>query len=63
MEFFIKKNATLPLLKMQIVKDGESSLENFSEIIENSLIYFSAITNIWSKVKLICLYFPFIQKL
>lgn len=41
MEFFIKKNATLPLLKMQIVKDGESSLDNFSEIIEDSLIYFS----------------------
>lgn len=41
MEFFIKKNATLPLLKMQIVKDGETSLENFSDVIENSLIYFS----------------------
>ncbi len=24
MEFFIKKNATLPILKLQVVKDGRS---------------------------------------
>jgi len=29
MEFFIKKNATLPLLKLQVVKDGRSDYDNF----------------------------------
>jgi hypothetical protein len=41
MEFNIAKNSTLPVLKMQIVKDGITSLEYFNNIIENSLIYFS----------------------
>jgi len=43
MEFFIKKNATLPLLKMQIVKDGRSDYQNFMELIETSTIVFSMV--------------------
>ena len=31
MEFFIKKGATLPVLKMQIVKDGRNDFRNFME--------------------------------
>ena len=41
MEFNIYKNSNLPILKMQIVKDGETSISDFNQIIENSLIYFS----------------------
>jgi hypothetical protein len=43
MEFFIKKNATLPLLKMQVVKDGRSDYNRMMELIENSAIFFSMV--------------------
>lgn len=41
MEFFISKNSTLPLLKMQVVQDGRSDFQNFSELISTSKILFS----------------------
>ena len=41
MEFFITKNSTLPLLKMQVVQDGRSDFQNFSELISTSKILFS----------------------
>lgn len=41
MEFFIKKNANLPVLKMQVVKDGRSDYMSFMESLEFSSIYFS----------------------
>ena len=41
MEFVIRKNATLPLLKMQVVKDGRGTYEDFMSFIETSTIYFS----------------------
>lgn len=43
MEFYIKKNATLPVLKMQIVKDGRSDYHNFMDLIESSTILFSMV--------------------
>lgn len=43
MEFFIKKNATLPVLKMQVVKDGRSDYMTFMETLEFSSIYFSMV--------------------
>jgi hypothetical protein len=43
MEFYIKKNATLPLLKMQIVKDGRSGYQQLMEMLETSTIYFTMI--------------------
>jgi hypothetical protein len=43
MEFFINKGATLPILKMQVVKDGIADITEFMSLIENSLIYFSMI--------------------
>jgi hypothetical protein len=43
MEFFIKKNATLPLLKLQVVKDGRSDYDNFMKSIESSDIFFSMV--------------------
>jgi len=41
MEFFISKGATLPILKMQVVKDGIADIEEFMDIIGDSAIYFS----------------------
>ncbi len=43
MEFFIKKNATLPVLKMQVVKDGRSDFMRFMEFLEGSVIFFTMI--------------------
>lgn len=43
MEFFINQGATLPILKMQVVKDGIADITEFMSLIENSLIYFSMI--------------------
>ena len=43
MDFYIKKNATLPLLKMQVVKDGRSDFHHFMDFIESSTIIFSMI--------------------
>jgi len=43
MEFFIKKNATLPVLKMQVVKDGRSGFLEIMESLEVSTIYFSMV--------------------
>jgi hypothetical protein len=43
MEFYIKKNATLPVLKMQVVKDGRSGYLEFMESLEFSTIYFTMI--------------------
>jgi hypothetical protein len=43
MEFNIKKNGTLPLLKMQVVDDGRGELDSFMSFIETSSIYFSMI--------------------
>lgn len=43
MEFFIAKNATLPILKMQVVKDGRSDYMRFMESLETSTIFFTMI--------------------
>lgn len=43
MEFFIKKNATLPIIKMQVVKDGRSDYGRFMQELESSTIYFSMV--------------------
>ena len=43
MEFNIKKNATLPLLKLQVVKNGRLDYNNFMSLIEQSALFFSMI--------------------
>jgi len=43
MEFFIRKNATLPVLKMQVVQDGRTGYLNLMESLESATIYFSMI--------------------
>ena len=41
MEFNIRKNATLPVLKMQVVDDGRGGIDSFTNFIETSALYFS----------------------
>ena len=43
MEFYIKKNATLPIIKMSVVKDGRSDYNNFMSLIETSALFFSMV--------------------
>jgi hypothetical protein len=43
MDFFIKKKATLPVLKLQVVKDGRSDYNKFMDMIEESAIFFSMV--------------------
>ena len=43
MEFTIGQNSSLPVLKLQVVKDGIADITEFMSLIENSLIYFSMI--------------------
>jgi hypothetical protein len=43
MEFFIKKNATLPILKLQVVKNGRLDFNNFMSLIEQSALFFSMV--------------------
>ena len=60
MNFFINKNATLPLLKMELIQDGRydfrklhDGLMNIYEKIQNADIYFS-MTDIDTGYKKIC---------
>ena len=41
MNFHINKDATLPILKMELIKDGRYSFREFHDKIQNSNIYFS----------------------
>ena len=43
MEFFIKQNANLPVLKMQVVKDGRAGYLELMQDLEVSTIFFTMI--------------------
>ena len=43
MEFYIKQNATLPVLKMQVVKDGRAGYQQLMRDLEVSTIFFTMI--------------------
>lgn len=45
MDFYIKKNATLPLLKMQVVQDGRSEYQQFMNSLETATITFTMINS------------------
>lgn len=40
-EFYINKNSTLPLLKMELINDGRTDYNRFYELIQNATITFS----------------------
>ena len=50
MEFFINKNSTLPILKMELVNDGRNDFRNFYEKIQNATITFT-MSDVETKVK------------
>jgi hypothetical protein len=41
MEFFINKNSTLPVLKLELIRDGRNDFQKFFEMIQNADIYFT----------------------
>lgn len=43
MDFFLKKNATLPILKLSVVKDGRSDYKKFMDLVEVSSLFFSMV--------------------
>jgi hypothetical protein len=45
MNFYINKNANLPLMKMQVVKDGRSEYQQFMQLLETSSIFFTMINS------------------
>jgi hypothetical protein len=40
MEFFIRQNATDPILKLRLIDDGKNDKSSFNELLENSSISF-----------------------
>ena len=50
MDFFIKQNATLPILKMELINDGRNDYDTFHNRLQNSVIKF-CMTDINSGVK------------
>ena len=41
MEFFINKNSTLPVLKLELIADGRNDYSDFYDKIQNANIYFT----------------------
>jgi hypothetical protein len=41
MNFFINKNSTLPVMKLDVIQDGRHDMKKIYELIQNSNIYFS----------------------
>lgn len=50
MEFSINKNATLPVLKLELIQDGRNDFNNFYDLIQNANIYFT-MTDVVTGVK------------
>jgi len=50
MEFFINKNATLPVLKLELIRDGRNDFQKFYDMIQNADIYFT-MTDVVTGVK------------
>jgi hypothetical protein len=50
MEFFINKNASLPVLKLQLIQDGRNDFNRFFDMIQNANIYFT-MTDVITGVK------------
>lgn len=63
MEWFISKNATLPVLKMQITNNGRTELSEFMEEIELSTIVFSMIDTKTGSYKILNSEAGFVEKI
>jgi hypothetical protein len=62
MEFFINKNTDLPLLKMQVVKDGRVNFDEITNLIEDSVIYFSMKNTLTGSYKILNSITGFVEK-
>ena len=52
MEFHINKNSTLPVLKLELIKDGRNDFDKFYEKVENSTVTFTMIDVITGVIKI-----------
>ena len=50
MDFYINKNATLPVLKLELIQDGINNYTHFFDLVQNANIYFS-MTDIKTGIK------------
>lgn len=41
MDFYINKNSTLPIMKLDVIQDGRYDVKQIYELIQNSNMYFS----------------------
>jgi hypothetical protein len=56
MEFFINKDSTFPVLKLELIRDGRNDFQKFFELIQNADIYFT-MSDVVTGVKRIEKYF------
>jgi hypothetical protein len=50
MEFFINRNSSLPVLKLELIQDGRNDFHRFFELIQNANIFFT-MTDVITGVK------------
>ena len=50
MEFFINKKSTLPVLKLELIRDGRNDFQKFFDLIQNANIFFT-MTDVVTGVK------------
>lgn len=41
MDFYINKNSTLPILKLELIQDGRNDFHRFHDMVQNANIYFT----------------------
>ena len=61
MDFFINKNATLPIIKMELINDGRNDFHRFMDMIQNGNVYF-CMTDIDNGVKKIAMQPAYCEK-
>jgi hypothetical protein len=54
MEFYINKNATLPKLKLELIKDGRNDFNKFHDKIQNANITFTMVDIVTGVKKIAC---------
>jgi len=59
MEFFVRKNSTLPVVEVNFIKDGRNDYNYYDTLLTNNTIYFSMIdveTGVYKVINGICTY-------
>ena len=63
MDFYIKKFSTLPVLKLEVIKDGRSTYNQLMNTIETSSIFFSMVNDDTGIPKIMSKPAGFVQKI